>query len=125
MSTPYPALPASALSPGAWPSSRRSPRSAPVGAAAAEATQAVGSLLLGLLAAPAGTAHRLTDRPYRGLALSAGLAVAAMWAGLALSYTVPQLPPSFAIMTVATAVYAAVLVAVHPRPHVRTRTAEA
>ncbi|MFD9636896.1 metal ABC transporter permease, partial [Streptomyces violascens] len=57
------------------------------GAAAAEATQAVGSLLLlGLLAAPAGTAQRLTDRPYRALALSAGLAVADLWAGLALSY---------------------------------------
>ena len=39
-----------------------------VGATAAEATQAVGALLLlGLLAAPAGAALRLTDRPYRGL----------------------------------------------------------
>ncbi len=61
-----------------------------VGATAAEATQAVGALLLlGLLAAPAGTALLLTDRPYRGLAISAGLAVADMWAGLALAYAVP------------------------------------
>jgi zinc/manganese transport system permease protein len=79
-----------------------------VGACAAEAAQAVGSLLLlGLLAAPAGAAQRLTDRPYRALALSAAFAVAEMWAGLGLSYAVPKLPPSFGIMAAATAVYAA------------------
>jgi zinc/manganese transport system permease protein len=79
-----------------------------VGACAAVATQAVGSLLiLGLLAAPAGAAQRLTDRPYRALVLSAALAVTEMWAGLALSYTVPSLPPSFGILAAATAVYAA------------------
>ncbi|MFD7168859.1 metal ABC transporter permease [Streptomyces violascens] len=95
-----------------------------VGATAAEATQAVGSLLLlGLLAAPAGTAQRLTDRPYRGLALSAALAVADLWAGLALSYAVPQLPPSFTIMAVATAVYAVTLAAVRPSLRTRIRTA--
>ena len=78
-----------------------------VGACAGEATQAVGSLqLLGLLAAPAGAALRLTDRPYPGLALSAGLAVAEMWIGLALSATFTSLPPSFSIMAAATAVYA-------------------
>ncbi|MEV6507798.1 metal ABC transporter permease [Streptomyces sp. NPDC051642] len=96
-----------------------------VGACAAEAAQAVGSLLLlGLLAAPAGAAAHLTDRPYHALALSAALAVAEMWAGLALSYYVPQLPPSFAIMAVATAVYATVLIAVR-RPRVRVGRAEA
>jgi zinc/manganese transport system permease protein len=78
-----------------------------VGAATAEATQAVGALLLlGLLAAPAGTAQRLTSRPYRGLLLSAAVAVLDMWGGLALSYLAPSLPPSFAIIAVATAVYA-------------------
>lgn len=77
-----------------------------VGACAAEATQAVGSLLLlGMLAAPAGAAQRLTDRPYRALALSAGLAVAEMWTGLGLSYAVPGVPPSFGVMAAATAVY--------------------
>ncbi|MFF7602642.1 metal ABC transporter permease [Streptomyces mirabilis] len=82
-----------------------------VGACTAEATQAVGSLLLlGLLAAPAGAAHRLTDRPYRALWLSAALALAEMWTGLALSYAVPVLPPSFAILATAAMVYAAVLV---------------
>ncbi len=78
-----------------------------VGATAAEATQAVGALLLlGLLAAPAGTALLLTSRPYRGMAIATGLAVAQMWAGLALAYAVPAMPPSFAITAVATACYA-------------------
>ncbi len=79
-----------------------------VGATAGEATQAVGSLLLlGLLAAPAGAAIRLTDRPLRALALSAALAVLEMWAGLLLSAGIPRMPPSFAIIATATAVYAA------------------
>ena len=82
-----------------------------VGACAAVATQAVGSLLiLGLLAAPAGAAQRLTDRPYRALALSAGLAILEMWAGLALSSTVPKVPPSFGILAAATSVFAAAVV---------------
>ncbi len=88
-----------------------------VGAAAAEASQAVGALLLlGLLAAPAGTAHRLTTRPYPGLLLSAGLAVADVWVGLTLSYTAPVLPPSFAILAVATAGYLLALLVTHRRP---------
>jgi zinc/manganese transport system permease protein len=94
------------------------------GITAAEATQAVGSLLLlGLLAAPAGTAIRLTDHPYRALSLSAGLAVLEMWAGLFASYTVPKMPPSFAIMAVATAVYAATFLIRRPARGPRTRTA--
>jgi zinc/manganese transport system permease protein len=75
-------------------------------AVTAESTQAVGALLLlGLLAAPAGAAHLLTTRPYRGLALSAAIAVAAMWGGLALSYAIPTLPPSSAIIGFAAAAY--------------------
>ena len=82
------------------------------GVATAEATQAVGALLLlGLLAAPAGTAQRLTGRPYFGLFLAAGIAVGDMWAGLALSYAVPVLPPSFSILAVATGVYMLVIAA--------------
>lgn len=79
-----------------------------VGACAAEATQAVGAmLLLGLLAAPAGTAVRLTARPYRAMGLSVAVALVDMWAGLAVSYAVPTLPPSFTILAVATLLYAA------------------
>jgi zinc/manganese transport system permease protein len=82
-----------------------------VGACAAEATTAVGALLLvGLLAAPGATARRLTARPFLGLGLSAGLAVAAVWAGLTASYLVDVLPPSFSILAVATTAYAVSLV---------------
>ncbi len=78
-----------------------------VGVVAAEATQAVGALLLlELLAAPAGAALRLTARPYIALSLSAGIAVAATWGGLTASYLLPRVPPSFAIVAVASAVYA-------------------
>lgn len=77
-----------------------------VGVTAAAATQAVGALLLlGLIAAPAGAAQRLTCRPFAGLWLSAGLAVGSLWAGLLIAYSVPQLPPSFGIIGVATLVY--------------------
>lgn len=78
-----------------------------VGATAAEASQAVGALLLvGLLAAPAGAAQRLTSRPWPALMLSGALAVTAMWVGLATSYAVPRLPPSFVIMATAAGGYA-------------------
>jgi len=77
-----------------------------VGATAAEAAQAVGTLLLlGLLAAPAAIAMRLTVRPYRAMVLSVVISVAAVWGGLALSYAVPQLPPSFSIVALVTAGY--------------------
>ncbi len=83
-----------------------------LGIDAAEATQAVGALLLlGLLAAPAGAARRLTASPYRALALSALLALIAVWAGIALAYRFPSLPPSSAIIGVATTIY--VLAALH------------
>jgi zinc/manganese transport system permease protein len=84
------------------------------GAEAAEATQAVGALLLlALVAAPAGAAQLLTTRPYRGLALSAGIALGSMWAGLALAYEIPSLPPSFSITAVASGAFAAALVIRH------------
>jgi zinc/manganese transport system permease protein len=74
----------------------------------AEGTQAVGALLvLGLLAAPAAAAQRVTVDPYRGVTLSAVLAVAAVWGGLALSYAISALPPSTAIIGLAAAMYAA------------------
>ncbi len=77
-----------------------------VGVTAAAATQAVGALLLlGLLAAPAGAAQRLTARPFRGLWLSAAIAIFSVWAGLVISYAAPKIPPSFGILAVATGVY--------------------
>lgn len=88
-----------------------------LGATAAEATQAVGALLLlGLIAAPAGAAHRLTSNPYLALALSTALAVLAMWLGLVLGYAIPSLPPSTAIVATATACYLlAFLFSIRPR----------
>lgn len=75
-----------------------------LGGAVGEASQAVGALLLlGLLAAPAAAAQRLTADPWRALGLSATLAVLAMWAGLSLSYAAPALPPSFTIIVFAAA----------------------
>jgi zinc/manganese transport system permease protein len=77
-----------------------------LGVVAAEATEAVGALLLlGLIAAPAGAAHRLASNPYVALGLSAALALAAMWLGLTLSYLVASVPPSAAVIAVATALY--------------------
>ena len=85
-----------------------------LGLVAAQASQAVGALLLlGLLAAPAGAAHRLTARPYRGMVLSPLIAVASVWVGLTLSYVFPTLPPS--TMIIAAAVGSYVLASVVPR----------
>jgi zinc/manganese transport system permease protein len=73
---------------------------------ASEAVQVTGALLiLGLMAAPPAVARNLTTRPYAGMALSAGVALTATWAGLALSYAVPTLPPSFAMMAVLFGLY--------------------
>ena len=81
-----------------------------VGVTAAAATQAVGALLLlGLLAAPAGAAQRLTAMPFRGLWLSAGFAVLSVWAGLLIAYAAPTIPPSFGILAVATGTYLAAI----------------
>ena len=81
-----------------------------LGLVAAQATQAVGALLLlGLLAAPAGAAHRLTTRPWVGIGLSAGFALASVWLGLTLSYVFPTLPPSTMIISTAVAIYVAAM----------------
>jgi zinc/manganese transport system permease protein len=90
-----------------------------VGVTAAAASQAVGALLLlGLLAAPAGAAQRLTARPFRAMWLSAGIAILAMWGGLSLAYAAPQIPPSFGILAVATSSYLLAFAAAagHRRP---------
>ncbi len=79
-----------------------------LGVITADGTEAVGALLvLGLLAAPAGAAHRLGGDPRRSLAISVAVALLSMWGGLALSYAVPSLPPSSAITALAAGAYAA------------------
>jgi zinc/manganese transport system permease protein len=79
-----------------------------LGVTAGVATQAVGALLLlGLLAAPAGAAQRMTARPFRALWLAGVLAVGSMWAGLVVAFLVPVVPPSFGILGVATGIYLA------------------
>jgi zinc/manganese transport system permease protein len=92
-----------------------------VGLTAAEATQVVGALLLlGLLAAPAGAAQRLTDRPYVALALAGGLSVVAMGAGLVVSYLLPRVPAGFAVIAIAAGCYAATFLVRRPDPRAAT-----
>ena len=77
-----------------------------VGATVAEATQIIGALVvLGLLAAPAAAAARLTTRPWRGFWLSAVLATAAIWIGVIIAYAVPAAPATFTIMSTAATIY--------------------
>jgi zinc/manganese transport system permease protein len=72
-----------------------------LGVTVAEAVQAVGALLIfGLLVTPAAVAQNLTARPYRGLALSAALALLFVWVGLAMAFYIPY-PASFFITAVA------------------------
>jgi zinc/manganese transport system permease protein len=91
-----------------------------VGIVAAQASQAVGALLLlGLLAAPAGAAHKLTTNPYRGLLLSPVLAVGSVWIGLTLSYEFPTLPPSSMVIAAAVGIYVLAVAATTARLRVR------
>jgi zinc/manganese transport system permease protein len=94
-----------------------------LGLVAAQATQAVGALLLlGLLSAPAGAAHRLTATPYLSLLLSTVFAVASIWIGLTLSYLFPTLPASSMIIAVAVGIYALALATTAPRARAMTIT---
>jgi zinc/manganese transport system permease protein len=73
--------------------------------AVAAATQVIGALLaVALLIAPAATAQRLTGRPVMSLVLSAGIALAVTWGGLALAFWQPY-PVSFFITSLSTAGY--------------------
>jgi zinc/manganese transport system permease protein len=79
-----------------------------VGATVAEGAQIVGALIvLGLLAAPAAAAARMTTRPWRAFWLSAVLSTAAVWAGVTLAYAIPAAPATFTIMACSAAIYAA------------------
>jgi zinc/manganese transport system permease protein len=58
-----------------------------LGFSVAETSQITGALLVfALLVTPAATAHRLTARPWLGIALSVALALTVTWLGLALAY---------------------------------------
>jgi zinc/manganese transport system permease protein len=97
-----------------------------VGVTAAEASQAIGALLLfGLVAAPPAAAQLLTDRPWWGFVLAAMLAVAATWIGIVVAYAVPRLPVSFNIMAAATLIYLTAAVAGRVRSARRSRAAYA
>lgn len=77
-----------------------------VGVDAALTTEIVGALLmLGLIAVPAGAAHRLTANAYLAFALSSAFALTSLWLGITLAYLIPSLPPSSAIIGVAAAIY--------------------
>ena len=58
-----------------------------LGLSVAETSQITGALLVfALLVTPAATAHRLTSRPWLGIALSVVIALAVTWLGLAMAY---------------------------------------
>ncbi len=89
-----------------------------LGIDAAEATQAVGALLLlGLIAAPAGAAIKLTAQPYLALALSCLFSLASVWLGVVGAYVISSLPPSTAILGVAALIYAGSFVISFVRRH--------
>ena len=73
----------------------------------AESVQAVGALLIfALIVTPAAVAQNLSTRPWVGMALSAGIALAVVWLGLVLAFYV-ALPASFLITGLAFALYLA------------------
>lgn len=85
-----------------------------VAGAAAEITQVVGAiLLLGLLAAPAGAACRLTSRPWRAATLSSLIALVAVWIGVAVSLVVARIPVSFAVIATVALTYGLAVLAAH------------
>lgn len=79
-----------------------------LGLAITMAVQAVGTLLLfALVVTPAAAAIMLTPRPSTAIALSTGISLTAVWAGLGLS-AMFNVPPSFVIVSVACGVWAVV-----------------
>lgn len=82
-----------------------------LGLAVTMAVQAVGTLLLfALVVTPAATAIMLSARPGVAIALATGLAVLAVWLGLAVS-AMFNVPPSFVITSLVTLVWLAVWLA--------------
>lgn len=78
-----------------------------LGCAAAEVSQITGALLVfALLVMPAAAAQRVTVHPGRSLALSIGLALVTVWAGLVIAYF-SIYPVGFFLTTVGFGVYLA------------------
>ncbi|MGV0744317.1 metal ABC transporter permease [Mycolicibacterium sp. XJ870] len=76
-----------------------------LGVAVTMAVQAVGTLLLfALVVTPAATAIMLTARPLAAMAISTGISLVSVWAGLAIS-AIFNMPPSFVIVTIACVVW--------------------
>jgi zinc/manganese transport system permease protein len=72
------------------------------------AVQVVGVLLIfALMVTPAATAVQLTKRPVLALIVSVAVALFSIWSGLFIAWYV-QYPPSFFIVTISFALYAAV-----------------
>jgi zinc/manganese transport system permease protein len=79
-----------------------------LGAAAAEASQITGALLVfALLVMPAAVAQRVTARPVAGIALAVLIGVVATWGGLTMAYYTSY-PSGFCITTFAFAAFVAV-----------------
>jgi zinc/manganese transport system permease protein len=79
-----------------------------LGAAAAEASQITGALLVfALLVMPAAIAQRVTPRPVAGISLAVVIGVAASWAGLTMAYYTSY-PSGFCITSFAFAAFIAV-----------------
>lgn len=82
-----------------------------LGLTVAETSQITGALLVfALLVTPAATAHELTSRPWPGICLSVGAAVAVTWLGLALAYF-SVYPVGFYVTSLSFALYVGVRVA--------------
>jgi zinc/manganese transport system permease protein len=78
-----------------------------LGAAAAEASQITGSLLIfALLVLPAATAQAITSRPALGLALSVAIGLLVTWLGLGIAYYSPY-PIGFWITSIAFGLFVA------------------
>ena len=63
-------------------------------------------LIFGLMVTPAAVAQNLSTRPWVGMALSAGIAVAVVWLGLVVAFYI-ALPASFLITGLAFVLYLA------------------
>lgn len=81
-----------------------------LGVAVTMAVQAVGTLLLfALVVTPAATAIMLTAKPLAAMAISTGISLVSVWAGLTIS-AIFNMPPSFVIVTIACVIWLVVWV---------------